>query len=203
MLAVDCKQGSDEWKAARVGVVTASKFGEIITPTGKPTVGDKRAKYMNTLIAESLTGEPSETFQSEWMRRGTELEPEARDYYSLIRDAEVEQVGMVYLNEDRLIACSPDGLVDNGLWENKCPAPHTHVAYLLANKLPSQYKPQVQGQMYVTERDWCDFMSYHPDMKPLLVRVHRDEEYIKILANLLDKFVLEMVEKREQLRKAA
>jgi len=202
MITLEAEQGSDEWLKARAGIVTGSKFSDIITPTGKPTTGAKRTTYMNTLLSEWMTGEPAVTFQSDWMLRGTELEPEARDLYSMIKDETVEQVGMVYLNEKRLVSCSPDGLVgDSGLWENKAPAPHNHIGYLLKGKMPTQYIPQVQGQMWICERDWCDFMSYCPGMPPMIIRVDRDTKFIKTLSEEIECFVDEMLEQREKLEK--
>lgn len=200
MIILEAEQGSDEWLQARAGIVTGSKFGEIITPTGKPTTGAKRITYMNTLLAEWMSGSPTETFQSDWMRRGTELEPEARELYAMIKDCEPEQVGMVYKDKLKLVSCSPDALVgDSGLWENKAPAPHTHVGYLLKESLPNQYIPQVQGQMWVCDREWCDFMSYCPGMPPMIVRVNRDNKFIESLSSEVERFVEEMLEKREKL----
>jgi len=200
MIILDCEQGTPEWLEARAGIVTGSRFAEIITPTGKPTTGAKRTTYMNTLLSEWMVGAASETFQSDWMRRGTELEPEARDLYAMLKDVEPVQVGMVYKDEERLVSCSPDALIgDKGLWENKAPAPHTHVGYLLKDQMPSQYIPQVQGQLWVCERDWCDFQSYCPGMPPMIIRVGRDEDYIKSLEGEINKFVDEMLNKRGKL----
>ena len=200
MILLDCEQGTDEWFAARCGVVTASKFGEILNPTGKPTTGVKRPNYMNTLIAEHLMGHASETYCNDAMRRGTELEPQARDMFAFTRNCEPVQVGLIYLDDDKHVSCSPDALIDdNGLWECKCPMPNTHVSYLLKGVIPNQYIPQVQGQMWVSEREYCDFHSYHPEMDSLIVRVNREDKYIKLLSEAVGKFVDEMLEKREKL----
>ena len=201
MIILDCIQGSDEWAKARVGVVSASKFGEILTPLGKPTTGVKRPNYMNTLIAETIMGYKMDSYCNDDMKRGIELEPVARDMYSMINDVEVEEIGMAYLDDRKLISCSPDGLVnENGLWENKAPKPHTHIKYRLDNKIPTQYIPQVQGQMWVMEREYCDFMSYCPDIKPFIIRVNRDDDYIATLSGAVEKFVSEMQEKLEKLK---
>jgi YqaJ-like viral recombinase domain len=196
----ECPQGSEIWKQARMAIPTASSFGEILTPTGKPTTGAKRPNYMNRLLAEWLTGKPTETYCNDTMLRGIELEPEARDSYAFIKDCDTVEVGLVYLDDRKLISCSPDAMVgDNGLWENKCPLAHTHVAYLLKQELPTKYIPQVQGQMWVCDSEWCDFQSHHPDMEPMIKRVYRDESYIRELKKAVDNFVDEMLEKREQL----
>lgn len=195
----DVEQGSDAWKTIRLGVVTASRFSEILTPTGK--LSTSADKYMLELLAEWLSGEPGEDYQSEWMKRGIALEPEARAYYAFATDAEIIQVGFI-TRDDGLIGCSPDALIgDKGLVEFKCPAPWTHVRYLLGEKLATQYIPQVQGQLWISERDWCDWTSYHPNMPPCIVRTGRDELYIKALTSALDEFVGKMLARREQLQR--
>ena len=186
MIVLDLEQGSEAWHAARLGLPTASNFKKLFTSTGKPsTTADT---YFYELLAERLTGKPSSEFTSEWMVRGTELEPEARATYEFIHDVQVEQIGFVYLDDRRHVGCSPDGLIgDEGLIEIKAPKASTHVKYLLAGKLPSDYVPQVQGQLWITGCKFCDFMSYHPDCDPLIVRVERDEDYIAGLAAEVDK----------------
>lgn len=183
MRVIDFPQRSPEWFQARLGVPSASSFGKVITPTGKPST--QVDGYLNKLVAEILTGKTDGQEASEAMQRGTELEPEARSYYELIAGP-VEEIGFCIHNDG--FGCSPDGLVgDEGLIEIKCPLSHTQVEYLLLSdgKIPSIYYPQVQGQLLVMDRKWCDFLSYHPDMKPLLVRVERDEAYISKLHELL------------------
>ena len=194
---VDVEQRSDEWLKLRCGVATASCFDRIITPaTGKPSAS--AVAYRRELLAEWLTGQPVSIKESGWMQRGTEMEPEARAFYEFEADAEVTEAGFVFLDERRLIGCSPDGLVgDDGLVEIKCPAPHTHVGYLIDAKLPTAYIPQVQGALWVTGRKWCDFVSYHPEMESLIVRVRRDEPYIAKMATLIEAFVKTMLEERQ------
>jgi len=181
------EQGSPEWLAARLGIPSASMFAKIVTTKGAwSTSADT---YINQLVAERLTGEREEVFQSHHMIRGTELEPDARDLYSLMTDSEVTEVGFC-LHDTLAAGCSPDGLIgeDGGL-EIKCPAPSTHVEYLRGGVLPSKYKQQVMGCLWITGREWWDFVSYHPTMKPLIVRVERDEEYIAALENCVTKAV--------------
>jgi len=181
------EQGSPEWLAARLGIPSASMFAKIVTTKGIWSASADA--YINQLVAERLTGEREEVFQSHHMLRGTELEPDARDLYSLISDAEVTEVGFC-LHDTLSAGCSPDGLIgeDGGL-EIKCPAPSTHVEYLRGGVLPSKYKQQVMGCLWITGREWWDFVSYHPTMKPLIVRVERDEEYIAALEKCVTKAV--------------
>ena len=187
MRLIDCEQGSDEWIAARLGIPSASMFGKIITTQGKwSTQADA---YINQLVAEKLTGEQTYVYQNEHMARGTELEPEARAMYEFIKEVEVSEVGFC-LHDTLDAGCSPDGLIaeDGGL-EIKCPAPATHVEYLKAGVLPSKYKQQVMGCLWITGREWWDFVSYHPTMKTLIVRVERDEEYIAALEDCITQAV--------------
>ena len=187
MRCIDCEQGSDEWISARLGIPSASMYGKIITTQGKwSTQADT---YINQLVAEKLTGEQTPFYQNEHMARGTELEPDARKMYEFIKDVEVQEVGFC-LHDTLEAGASPDGLIgeDGGL-EIKCPAPATHVEYLRGGKLPSKYKQQVMGCLWITGREWWDFMSYHPNMKPLIVRVERDEDYIAELEACVSKAV--------------
>lgn len=179
MIILEHEQGSPEWLAARMGKPSASNFSKLITSGGKPS--KSADSYINELIAERLMTTPREVYQNEHMIRGTELEPDARDAYEFITDNAVEETGFI-LNAEESYGCSPDGLVgDNGGLEIKCPAPHNHVAYLRADKMPSKYWQQVQGCMLITGRDWWDFMSYHPEMPPLIKRIQRDDNFIALL----------------------
>lgn len=175
-------QGTDEWLRARMGIPTASCFKDILTSTGKKASGFDR--YANTLAAERLMNKPPESFESEWMKRGTELEPQARSFYEFERGVAVEQVGLCLI-DDGSAGASPDGLTETGGLEIKCPAPHTHVEYLSQGKCPAGYFPQVQGCMWVCERETWDFLSFHPDMPPLLITVERDEKFISLLSELV------------------
>lgn len=198
MKILNIEQGSPEWLQARLGIPTASCFSKLLTATGKPST--QADGYANTLIAEMLCGQPVESFSSDWMERGKELEPEARAYYTMQTGLEVPEIGFV-LRDDGRVGCSPDGLPSDGLVEIKCPAPHTHVSYLLTGEVPKTYFPQVQGQMWITERNWCDFLSYHPLMPPVLVRVERDDKYIKKLETEVTKLLGMIDERMESLKK--
>ena len=187
MRVIACEQGSDEWVRARLAVPSASMFAKIVTTKGAwSTQADS---YINQLIAEDLTGEPTPFYQNEHMARGTELEPEARAAFEFLTDQTVTEVGFC-LHDTLRAGCSPDGLIgEKGGLEIKCPAAATHVSYLRDEKLPSKYYQQVMGCLWITGREWWDFMSYHPDMKPLIVRVERDEEYIAALEKHITKAV--------------
>ena len=186
MRVLDHEQGTQEWLTSRLGCPSGSGFDKIITSTGKPSTQSEG--YINQLIAELITGKPTEFRVTEAMERGTELEPMAREFYELASGNEVQEVGFC-LHDVLRCGVSPDGLTEDGGLEIKCPAPHNHVAYLREGKLPTKYKQQVMGCLWVTGRDWWDFVSYHESMPALIVRVHRDEDYINALANEVAKAV--------------
>lgn len=182
MKILDVEQGSEAWLLARLGIPTASEFRRLITATGQPS--KQSDAYANELVAEWLTGQPAGADLSDkpWVARGKEMEAEAAAWYQFTQGVEIAPVGFCK-HDDHEVGCSPDRLVgDDGLLEIKAPAPHTLVGYLLADKLPADYKAQVQGQLWITGRLWCDFLAFHPQFpKQFLVRVGRNERYIKKL----------------------
>lgn len=184
MIILDVEQGTQEWLEARLGVPTASNYSKLVTSIGKPST--QAEKYINELIAQKITGKLPDTFKSDAMERGNELEAQARAYYEFMTDNEVSEVGLI-LNDDGA-GCSPDGLIgDDGGIEIKCPLASTHVGYLRAGKLPTAYVQQVQGCMYITGRKWWDFVSFHPEIESMIIRVERDEKFIKLLKEQIDK----------------
>lgn len=142
-----------------------------------------------------------ETYSNAAMQNGIETEPLARVEYESIFETEVKTCGFVTVEEDNKyhewIGVSPDGLTE-GLLEIKCPLMRTHLNYLLANKLPSEYRHQMQGQLFVTGLPYCDFMSYVKGMKPFIIRVLPDEELFKEYKKRLDILILQV---NEQLNK--
>jgi hypothetical protein len=198
MKIIDCIQGSDEWFKARCGIPTASEFSSIITTQGKTS--KSREKYMYQIAGERLLGKSVEGYTNGNMQRGQELEAEAREAYEIITSQEVRQVGFC-LSDNGLYGVSPDGLIgDEGGLEIKCPTLPVHILYLLENKLPTDYIQQVQGQLLVTGRKWVDFFSYFPGIKPLIVRVYPDKEFIKMLRVELEVFCIQLKEVVEKLK---
>lgn len=181
------EQGSDAWHQVKLGIVSASVFKDAMAGgTGKT-----RTTLMRKLCAERLTSLPEETYSNAIMERGTIVEAEAREYYAQINDCIVKEVGFVQMSED--VGCSPDGLIgEDGLIEIKCPNSSTHIGYILDNKMPTTYRQQVQGQLWVTGRKWCDFISYDPRVSKRIywhTRVKRDEQYIAEIQVKIGKFV--------------
>lgn len=174
MIVHEVKQGTAEWLALRAGKFTASNFATLFM--GKSTKGYN--DLINTVVYERLTGNVPESYENEWMKRGKELEPAARLKYELETFDKVTEVGFV--EQDEWVGCSPDGLVgEDGMIQIKCPKYNTFINYCLNNNLPvNEYSYQVQGEMMVTGRRWSDLFIYNETMKPLVLRIQRDEEII-------------------------
>jgi hypothetical protein len=198
MRILEAEQGSEEWLAARVGRPSASQFHKLVTSKGKASASADR--YIDLMISERLTGRSEPIFVTDAMQRGNFLEPEARAAYELVTGNEVEEVGFILDNSGEF-GCSPDGLVgDEGGIEIKCPAAHNHVTWAREKVCPTKHYAQVQGCMYITGRKWWDFMSYHPDIKPMIVRVERDEEFITNLAEQILLAVTEIISEVRNLK---
>ncbi len=198
MQILKAEQGTQEWLDARLGRPSASQFSKLVTTAGKPSASAD--DYISEMIAERITGEREPIYVNEWMQRGTELEPRARETYEFMYDVDVQEVGFI-LDDSGEFGCSPDGLIgEDGGVEFKCPAPKNHIAWSRKGKCPSKHYAQVQGCLYITGRKWWDFMSYHPDMKPFVVRVERDEEFIAKLAEQISLAVEEIKSEVENLR---
>ncbi len=194
---INCLQHSPEWYQARLGNATASCFDKVITSTGARS--KQLDKYAKHLASELLVKEQDPFFYNSFMERGNELEDEARAAYQVHTFEPVEQVGFVLI-DDKDYGYSPDGLVGkDGQIEIKCPSQAVHTEYLYNDELPSDYKAQVQGGLLVTGRDWCDFVSYHPnflpDQKLFVKRVYRDEDFI----SRLEMFLAEVIKLRVEI----
>lgn len=197
MIVLDCEQGSEEWFKARLGIPTASRFNQIITPkTLKPSSSARG--YLHELCAEWLLGEPLDGASSDFMLRGSGMEESAVKFYEFQTDTETTSAGFC-LRDDRAVGCSPDRLVgeDGGL-EVKCPSAKVHVGYLL-NGLDVEYRAQVQGALWITGRAWWDVLSYNPELPPVLMRMERDEEFIGALSAAVEDFLVRLAEAKEAL----
>ena len=193
----DIEQGSDEWLMLRLGKLTASKFADVISKGRGKEPSKTRVSYMYQLAAEILVGEPTTFFKNAAMQWGTDCEPAARAAYELKHDLEV--VECAFIEHDEFVGVSPDGLVGiDGLLEIKCPTTVTHLKYYMAGTMPAEYLAQVQGQLWVSGRDWCDFVSYDPRVRSeadyFELRVNRDDEYIKNLEVQCGTFIDELKE---------
>jgi len=199
MKVVNCEQGSPEWYAVRVGIPTASNFDKLLTARGEQS--KQMEKYLYTIAAEKVSGIKSEIFQTPAMLHGIETEAEAVQFYELSTGQETETVGFC-LDDSGLFGCSPDRLIgDKGLLEVKCPQPQTQVAYLLSPEdLERDYFQQVQGQLFITGRLWCDLLSYSRGLKPVIRRIEKDEQFITKLENTLTVFNKQLEQITEKIK---
>lgn len=209
MIIYTCDQYSPEWWDARTGVPTASNASKIITPK-KGGLSAQAIALRNELIANAMGYSDEAREPTEWELRGHELEPEARAAFTFETDIQTTQVGFV-LNDDQTAGCSPDSLIQaRNDWtfdgapvvqiassnftaglEIKCPKPSTMIGYLIDGTLPDYYKPQVHWSMATTGlRAWW-FMAYHPEMRPLIVRVAWDD-YTDAVAKAIADFAAMM-----------
>lgn len=195
MIIHNCEQKSEAWHELRCGRVTGTRFKQLMAGESTQTYKD----LITNLACEILTNRQEEGYFSEDMLRGVELEPVARMLYEEIFEVPVKEIGFITPDEDNKYAewvgISPDGMLDEGMIEIKCPKAKTHLEYIEANKLPSEYRHQVQGQLYVTGAKFCDFMSYCEDMKPFIIRVYPDHELFKEFEARLDKLIVDVKEK--------
>jgi putative phage-type endonuclease len=196
-------QGSDEWFAARIGKVTASRVADVIAKT-KTGFSTSRDNYMAQLVCERLTGQKSESFTNAAMQWGTETEPLARLSYEVAQNVLVDEVGFVPHPSIIMAGASPDGLVgDDGLLEIKCPNTATHIETLLSQTVPGKYNTQMQFQMACTNRSWCDFVSFDnrlpSELQLFVKRVPRDNMYIRLMEEEIVKFLNELDIKIAQL----
>lgn len=211
MRVIECEQGSSEWLAARAGVVTASNFAEcrkrLKSGPNKGDYTNAARKYAFRLAVERISGELLDIDQYDtWaMKRGRELEPEARLAHEEAKGILIEQAGIA-LTDDGVFGASVDGLIDNdGASEYKCfVSPDSLMPILLDGDL-SAVTDQVQGQLWVTERLWADFVLYCPALKPIerhltIITVQRDDNFIEELESDMLKFNELVCEYEQKLR---
>ena len=186
MQIINCEQRSPEWFAARAGMPTASQFSTVMAKGRGGGASKTRWTYLCKLAGEILTGEPMKSFVNADMERGREMEPVALELYA---QRQPEMVSMVGFVRNAIAGASPDGLVgDTGLLEIKTQEAHLHIDTALAGRPPPQHSAQCQGQMWVTEREWCDLVIYWPKLPLLCYRIKRDEDYIKEIESAVLRF---------------
>jgi hypothetical protein len=197
---VACDQGSEAWYQARLGIPTSSQFHRIITPTGK--LSSQAPAYMYRLVAERLLKESMDDYLGhvQWAERGKLLEPDAVAQFEFANNVVLEPVGFVTTDNGQLGA-SPDRLIAGRLEsvEIKCPSPWVHLQYLIEGP-GNDYRPQVQGQLLVTDYEAVHFYSYHPRCPPAEFIAQRDAAYIRSMVSLLNMFLDQLEERLERCR---
>jgi len=191
------EQRTENWYAARLGRATASKFYDIIAGT-KNGYAATRKNYRAELVIERLTGQSIDTFQNAAMSWGNDTEDLARTTYMLETGNVADTCGF-YAHNEIMAGASPDGLIgDDGTIEIKSPNPATHIETLRLGSIPTKYVPQVQGQLWMTGRKWCDFISFDPRLPQnaqlFIQRIERDNKYIAYLETEVIKFLVEVDE---------
>lgn len=182
----DCPQNSPQWDALRAGLVTCSELKSVLAK-GE---GKVRRAYMLRLAGERLTGVPAETYENGHMLRGRDMEDEARRLYVFAHDADIRQVGFI---RNGNVGYSPDSLIGStGALEVKTKLPHLQIEVLLRDDIPPEHRAQTQGALWIGELEWVDFVSYWPNLPLFVKRCYRDADYIKILADEVEKFNAEL-----------
>lgn len=187
------EQGSEEWFKTRLGKFTATD-AQAIANNGK---GLETLVYQK--VAEILTGKAPETYTNPDMERGNDLEELARNSYELETGTVVKKVG--FIEKSERIGCSPDGLIgEDGLQEIKCLNDGNFVKFLVNGDIDTAHVWQMQMQLLVSERKYCDYVVFNPNFpKPvIIVKVQRDDiaiEKLRIGLEEAEKKLVEMLEK--------
>ena len=175
----DVSQYSEEYDRLRLGIPTSSNFHKIITPQGKPS--KQWREYACVLIAERLLQQKIEFYNSPAMERGLIVEADAVDWYEFDQDVTTQRVGFI-TDDNHTLGFSPDRLVGaEGLLEIKAPLPHTQVDYWISGEISERFRPQLQGQLYISQRSWVDIVCWHDVLPKLVMRVEPDEKFIEAL----------------------
>jgi YqaJ-like viral recombinase domain len=182
----DVAQYSEAYDRLKLGIPTSSNFHKIITPQGK--LSKQWREYACVLIAERLLLQKIEFYNSPAMERGLIVEAEAADWYEFDQDVITQRVGFI-TDDAHTMGCSPDRLIgEDGLLEIKAPLPHTQVEYWISGRVHERFWPQLQGQLYITQRSWVDIVCWHDVLPKLVMRVEPDEKFIKALDQELQIF---------------
>lgn len=178
------EQGTEEWLEARRGLVAASTMNRLVTSTLKTADNDTSRALLNTLACERITGHVEGYFETFDMARGHNEEPFAREEYAAHKGVEVAQIGFMTRGVNgATLGYSPDGLVnDDGLIEIKCPQPKEHLRTILAGKPPAQYQAQLQVGLFVSGREWIDYVSYVQGMRLWVRRVTPDRAWFTAIS---------------------
>jgi hypothetical protein len=201
----DVEQGSDAWRELRLGIPTASSFDRIITEV-KGEMAAGRWKYAYELACERLLHEDTSLPLDglHWVERGKLLETDAVKHYEAIAGTTTDRIGLI-MTDDGKMACSPDRIQTDKLvgLEIKCPMASTHAQYMREGP-GKAYRWQVYGSMLISQFDAWDFVSYHPNLREVIIRYDRTPEAEKEIAKLdtaLTQFRAEVDEIEAFLRK--
>lgn len=194
---IECEQGSDQWRAARVGRLTGSRAPHMMAKIKSGEAAARRNLRVGMAL-ERITGKPYERFfTTRVTQTGIETEPMALGTYEARTGNIVERTGFLSMGP-LMVGCSLDGHVANfeGIVEAKCPESATHYGYLKTREIPEEYRWQCVHNLYVTSAKWCDFISYDPSfgekLQYLCVRLERNEAEIAAYAEAATRFLAEV-----------
>ena len=196
MRAPNQQQGDGNWFAQRIGKLTASRMISAMKRLKAGGDSAERRDLKIEILAERMTDQIVPKYTNAAMLHGIETEPEAKDVYEEVTGRLIQDVGFVDHPTIPFFGASPDGLVEDGLIEIKCPTTSTHLSWVVAGEIPAEHKPQMIVQCLVTGRSWCDFVSYDPrvpESYQLFVRrfIPSDDEKQEILLEA-KKFLAEI-----------
>lgn len=196
-------QGHIDWFKLRMGRVTASEMGNLLSPTFELRTGEMPKSYVYEKLAESWRGKPL-IFTGSWAtEQGEVRETEAIPFLALEKEWDIREGGFIE-TDDGLAGCSPDGLVGDDLGiECKSPEPVNHVRYLVEGVLPKAYAVQVHASMYVTGYNRWLFYSYQRGFPPFILEVRRDEAIIAKIDEAVKKFHEQLADAREKIERWA
>lgn len=204
---MNAPQGTADWLRDRAGHVTASRFKDVLAKI-KSGESASRAKYRLQLVTERLTGMPVEGYKNAAMQWGNDTEAEARMIYEMETGEIVQEVSFIKHPAIEWCGASPDGLIKaDGMVEIKCPFESTVHVLTLQDGMPNEHMAQIQGNLWINGRAWCDFISYDPRLPPGLrlhkQRIERDEKFISNLTAEVAQFLAEVKVQQQRLMEMA
>jgi predicted phage-related endonuclease len=194
-------QGDASWLAIKAAKLSGSRFRAVLDLNKRTGAPNKpRRDLVADLRRELQTGVLTAVEPNEYMAHGTRCEPIACALYAFTYDVDVQHAAWLPHPTLDYVGFSPDGLVgDDGMIEIKSPALEPrHLRTVDSGKCPDDYVAQVQGGLWVTGRQWCEFLSFwEPTHDLCVVRVHRDEQFIQRLADECASVWAEVINQRE------
>lgn len=205
---IDCEQGTEGWFEAKLGIPSASRFSDVLAGGA----GKVRSKYMRQLAGEIITGVTREEYSGRAMARGIEQEPDLLSLYKMMADQELTPVGFVRRKlKVGYAGASPDCFVgEKGIVQIKSAAPDILIEIMNAGRVPPEHIPQIQGEMFVTGREWCEIaIGYaahgnRPDDRPMPLfrrKVRPDTTFHARLELALEVFNEQLFAMVEEVRK--
>lgn len=190
MIELNLEQRSPEWFKARLGKITGTRLKEIFKADNLPLIDE--------MIAEIISEQFEDNYVNSSMQRGIDLEPIVKEYYELLKEIKIINIGFCLSEENDYLGLSPDGFTKDrkGAIEIKCPSTKNHVKYIRMNQIPNDYKHQCYCYFLVNKSlEWLDFISFDDRFKSKIMFIHRInrseilEELEKTEAEL-NKFIL-------------